>query len=190
MPVTSVSHAIAFALKRYGFELVQTGGGCSAFIRDDGQIEEVITVATGPKAPEHLTDDVVVSTREHDGDPDESPESGHTLADVLAALRNPSDEYALLSLRLYNGFHKPENGGVAETPVATRYQTRAVLAGAYRQNSPSAFLTHSVDTANGDAPLCKRVKAESVADEHADDVNARPTCSTCLRRDPRFAAEA
>lgn len=69
-----------------------------------------------------------------------------------------------------------------------RYQTRAVLAGAYLKGHRASLLTHSVDTENGDAPLCKRVKADSIADEHADDVNAPPTCLVCRARDPRFSA--
>lgn len=67
-----------------------------------------------------------------------------------------------------------------------RYQTRAVLAGAYLKGHRASLLTHSVDTENGDAPLCSRVKADSIADEFADDVNAEPTCITCRARDPRF----
>lgn len=96
-------------MARHGFYLQETGGGCTAYVRLDNprrpEVEEIVTVAHGPHAPEALTDAVVVSSGWEDND-DRAVTQGYTLADVLAALDNPSDEYALLDLRLHNGFHK------------------------------------------------------------------------------------
>lgn len=64
------------------------------------------------------------------------------------------------------------------------YETRAVLAGAYKGKGPeAAMLTHVVDPC--EQPLCHRVSAENLADPYATDVNAPATCKTCARRDPR-----
>lgn len=69
-----------------------------------------------------------------------------------------------------------------------RLQTRAVLAGAYRGQMRST-LTHTVavNEDGSDAYVkYKCVEVDSLADEHASDPNAPPTCKKCLRRDPRF----
>lgn len=73
--------------------------------------------------------------------------------------------------------------------VATRFETREVLAAAYRENAPATMLSHTVD-AETEIPLCRRVKAASIADSSAGDINAAPTCPVCRRRDARFPAEA
>lgn len=71
-----------------------------------------------------------------------------------------------------------------------RYQTRAVLAGAYRgrdrDGSPRDrhLLTHVLNTDTG-LVLCRGVYSKSLADEEADDVAATPTCTVCARKDPR-----
>jgi hypothetical protein len=95
-------------LEKHGFTFEWTGGNCSAFTRSDGQVREMITLADSPEAPELLTDMVDVGTYDNDGEPITNYDivSGYTLADILAALENPSDEYYLLSLRLHNEFHK------------------------------------------------------------------------------------
>jgi hypothetical protein len=70
-----------------------------------------------------------------------------------------------------------------------RYETRAVLASRYL-NTQTAKLTHSVSLDAVDfgreTAVCGRVRVDSLADRHASDVNAAPTCAQCLRRDPRF----
>ncbi|MBA2319514.1 MAG: hypothetical protein H0V89_00020 [Deltaproteobacteria bacterium] len=61
-----------------------------------------------------------------------------------------------------------------------------MLASAYRASNPAAYLTHSYDRAAGRV-LCGRVKAENTNDDpHASPADARPTCPTCLKHDPRF----
>jgi hypothetical protein len=62
----------------------------------------------------------------------------------------------------------------------TSLETRAVLAGAYRGGIAST-LTHSYDV-DADRTLCNRVKAESIADTYADDIDAAPTCPACLEK--------
>src|SRR5208337_1272427 len=68
------------------------------------------------------------------------------------------------------------------------YVTDDVLAGAYAgKNPPLKFLlTHTVAQSTG-APLCKRVKPDSMAGWSVNP-NAPPTCPICLARDPRFNA--
>jgi hypothetical protein len=81
---------------------------------------------------------------------------------------------------------------MSETPRQTRYETRWVLAGAYPVSASASLLTHTLDTRVG-APLCGRVRPESLADAGANDPGegeAQPTCKTCLRRDPRFKEQA
>jgi len=70
-------------------------------------------------------------------------------------------------------------------PIAHLIQTRAVLAGAYRNADPRSFLTHAaVCNEHGYAirTLCERVLVENLADEYADDPTAPPTCKKCLHR--------
>jgi hypothetical protein len=72
-----------------------------------------------------------------------------------------------------------------------RYETRAVLAAAYRRQE-STMLTHTVkiDTYESEVgPLCRRVYLDSLADPCADDPSAPPTCPVCRKRDPRFHGE-
>ena len=68
------------------------------------------------------------------------------------------------------------------------YETRFVLAGAYKKSSPGTFLSHTVatDDVGRERVLCKRVKLESLADPEAGDSTSRPTCQTCARWDGRF----
>jgi hypothetical protein len=67
------------------------------------------------------------------------------------------------------------------------YRTDSVLAGAYAGKNPPLknLLTHTV-AADG-RPLCKRVKADSMAGYDKDE-SAPPMCPICLARDPRFKA--
>ena len=64
-------------------------------------------------------------------------------------------------------------------------ETRAVLGAAYLPSDERVGLTHAVD-AETDRPLCKRVKADNLADPYAQDPDLPPTCPVCLKRDPRF----
>ncbi len=65
----------------------------------------------------------------------------------------------------------------------SRYQTRAVLAGAYKGKRANldATRTHLVDTQDatgGEKALCGR--ASQLADCHASDPTEAPTCARCL----------
>lgn len=95
-------------LGEHGFTLEHTGGGCTAWTRYDGEMVEMITLNDAPQAPWKLSDNVAIGTYAEDVEDlgDEVTLRGYTLADVLAALENPSDEYFLLELRLHNGLHK------------------------------------------------------------------------------------
>jgi hypothetical protein len=69
-----------------------------------------------------------------------------------------------------------------------RIETRSVLAGAYRGQLRS-MLTHTAMLDEEGAEIgvkCKHVEPVNLADRHASDPDARPTCQRCLRRDPRF----
>lgn len=68
-----------------------------------------------------------------------------------------------------------------------KFETRGVLAGAYRAADPKSFRTHVVELVNGHESrvLCKRVKLENLADPYAADPNAPATCAVCVKRDPR-----
>lgn len=91
-------------------------------------------------------------------------------------------------------FIGPDAIAKARAEAGKRYETREVLAGAYRDGaSDSSMLTHTVDIQNDDAPLCSRVKADHIADGfsmEAGGIDLPPTCPTCRRRDPRFPREA
>ena len=66
---------------------------------------------------------------------------------------------------------------------AERYETRGVLAGAYVKLEN--MLTHTVSVSD-EMPLCSRVDPDHIGDSYASDPNEKPTCKTCLRRDPRW----
>lgn len=69
--------------------------------------------------------------------------------------------------------------------MAERYETRAVAGAAYVhfKDEPK---THTYDRET-DAALCKRPKPKNLLDDtKATDPQGAPTCSLCLRRDPRF----
>jgi len=74
----------------------------------------------------------------------------------------------------------------------THYETRGVLAGAYRESSPKSMLTHVVELdAEGNElrVLCRRVQLDSMADRYAGvDTTEPATCLVCARRDPRRLA--
>lgn len=89
---------------RHGFILTWNGAS-SAYIRNDGQVEETITVADATRIPTSKADHVLVGTAWVDT-PDVAYTTGYTFRDVLDALQYPSDEYVLLALRLDANFHK------------------------------------------------------------------------------------
>lgn len=77
--------------------------------------------------------------------------------------------------------------------MTTVLETRGVLAGAYRgQNTARGMLTHTiVETlpSGKERVLCTRVRVEHLTDHYAHtpaELDAPPTCTECLRRDPRF----
>lgn len=106
-----------------GFELQNTGGNCTAFVRrHDDEIEELVTMEDDPTAPRELTDKVAVGTNYNCSPTDPTQGSSgmltnYTFGDVLAALENPSKEYVLLELRLYNGLHMPTQEPIPPAPV-------------------------------------------------------------------------
>jgi hypothetical protein len=69
-----------------------------------------------------------------------------------------------------------------------RIETRAVLAGAYRENNPKSFLTHAVEVSDAgrtERVLCSRVKLDSMCDLYGlpeSEHYARPTCPVCAKR--------
>ncbi len=100
--------SIASRLAAHGFKLTRTGGECTAYERNVGGIDEHIIRASFPSAPENLSDEVLIGTNVYDADEMEYTE-GRTMADVLAALENPSEKPYLLSFRLFLGLHKAAN---------------------------------------------------------------------------------
>ena len=71
------------------------------------------------------------------------------------------------------------------------YITVGVLAGSYKGNGlKKNMLTHTITSdldGGGDGySLCKRIKADHLADSNGGDKNAKPTCLLCFKKDPRF----
>lgn len=81
-----------------------------------------------------------------------------------------------------------------EKAAELRCETRAVLAGAYKGRlGDRSMLTHSVIVWADGTPvtvLCRSVALASLADPHASDVNAAPTCDRCRASDRRAAGRA
>lgn len=78
----------------------------------------------------------------------------------------------------------PFHSAAANQAANQRYETREVLAAAYRGKPPARFVSHTLDTVKGKT-LCNRVKPDNLADSHASDIHAVPTCPTCRSRDQR-----
>lgn len=75
-----------------------------------------------------------------------------------------------------------------------KVETRAVLAGAYRGGRASlkTTLSHTVevdDAGRARRVLCNDVALDSIADRHAADPDAKPTCPRCVKKDPRRREE-
>jgi hypothetical protein len=81
--------------------------------------------------------------------------------------------------------------------MATTYETRGVLAGAYRgRDDVGERRTHVVAIGNngggyiGERVLCRRVRPENICDAGAytaEQLAAPATCAECARRDPRHS---
>ena len=88
-----------------GFTLEQTGGGCTAYVRDVGgandNIKEYVTVELGNAAPTHNAQRCRVSLV-CDGET-AWDNAGLACETILRCLEDPSDEYTLLNQRLDNG---------------------------------------------------------------------------------------
>lgn len=61
--------ALQERLTALGFVLTDTGGGCTAYVREDGEITEYITRPSDPVAPELDTDSAALTTSDGHGDP-------------------------------------------------------------------------------------------------------------------------
>lgn len=92
-------------LKKHGFTLSDWHREGTAYIRSDGEVDEVITLADEPEAPTRLSDHVTVFI-EDTGVRGAVDEESATMRRVLAALDDRRKEYHLLTLRLYNGYGK------------------------------------------------------------------------------------
>jgi len=74
------------------------------------------------------------------------------------------------------------------------YETREVLAGAYKVGGPESakrLLSHSVEldsTGRALRVLCRNVKLDSLCENgsEAHGPGSRPSCGRCAKRDPRF----
>lgn len=97
----------------HGFTLEQTGGNCTAYVWDDGQVEEWVTVDGTHSAPDALTDVCAVACGEK-GEDMVAVDTVYTCGDILAALELGDDEYTLLFLKLHNGHHKKGTAGTAK----------------------------------------------------------------------------
>lgn len=98
-------------LAKHGFHLEYDGSESdpdSYYVRRDetGEVAEFIQVQGSRHAPERLTQSCYVWDECNGKFGDDEP--WHSLADILNALDNPSEEYTLLTLRLFNGlqFHR------------------------------------------------------------------------------------
>lgn len=78
--------------------------------------------------------------------------------------------------------------------MTTTFETRAVLAGAYKGKrlSERQLLTHTVRLDDGRfaAVLCGTVDLDSMAECEEDDIEAEPTCPRCAKKDPRSRPDA
>jgi hypothetical protein len=77
--------------------------------------------------------------------------------------------------------------------MATTFETRAILGGAYKGKRASlkAMLTHAVeiDAAGSEIRvLCGRIDLDSLADCFSGDTTKAPTCPRCAKKDPRRTA--
>lgn len=92
-------------LRQHGFTLQPVGGNCVAFIRREPDGMETWLSDGDGSVPSALDDAVVIWEGVADADEEGVTLTGYSLRDVLQALDNPSDEYVLLSLRLFNNLH-------------------------------------------------------------------------------------
>lgn len=100
--------SIAAVLHQHGYRRECLGGNIYGWVRRSGEVTEYITRRDpiAEFAPAHPLD--VVFAWFEVGDNEASERTMVLLADCIRALQNPSKEYALLELRLDNGFHRQE----------------------------------------------------------------------------------
>lgn len=72
-----------------------------------------------------------------------------------------------------------------------KYETWAVLAGAYRgaDLSKRSLLTHTVCepfVRGVERVLCRKVNMDSLTQSEEAGIDSKPTCPVCAKRDPRF----
>lgn len=96
-----------------GFALEQTGGNCTAYVKNDGQIEEWVTVSGTHSAPSAVRDICAVAVCETGEEFSPETETA-TCGEILAALELGDDAYTLLFLKLHNGHH---TRGTRDTPA-------------------------------------------------------------------------
>lgn len=89
-----------------GFSIFDTGGGCFAYGRENGQVRELVTAAYREDIPQLLRTKVVVGEYKIQGDEVSEGEYlyGFKFEDVLSALEHLAPEPYLLSLRLQSGY--------------------------------------------------------------------------------------
>lgn len=139
-----MARSIKARMLAHGFEFCHTGGNCTAYVRDDGEIEEWITEGDEGRVPIRQSERVTIGTGTEDqhltGEVDLV--QNYTLGDVLAALDDPRDEYYLLALRLHNGYGKRSRGGriaVGQRVIAlgTIYTARRRVKGGWILSLPN-----------------------------------------------------
>lgn len=92
-------------MAKHGFTVRSTGGNCTAYVRDHGDMSEWVTLYDDPSIPTARRDKVRI-TEVMEDDTEANVETGYTFGQVLDALEYSSDECVLLAMRLDNGFHK------------------------------------------------------------------------------------
>ncbi len=108
----SDTRSIKARLEAHGFKYFHMGGNLTAYVRHEGEVwEQIMSDEMEGFAPSALNEFVVIfdGLVDDEGEPikeELETTEGYTMREVLAALDNPSKEYMLLTLRLYNDFHR------------------------------------------------------------------------------------
>jgi len=130
---------------------------------------------------------------------DEDPgddDGGETLTRTIQRQVSPPAD----SARMYMQPQPQPQQPMMQTRRTAAVQTRSLLAGAYEggRRNLKAMLTHAieVDDQSGreaDKTLCGRILGEKLVDVYGmapEELDGPPTCTACLRRDPRFRQDA